>query len=45
MASREGLPVRDIFGPVDLVSVSKPVYGRIRRRPVLGGLNQYEPAA
>jgi hypothetical protein len=26
--------------------VPKPVYGTIRRRPVLGGLiNQYEPAA
>jgi putative transposase len=25
--------------------VPKPVYGRIRRRPILGGLIQYEPAA
>ena len=26
--------------------VPRPIYGRIRRRPVLGGLiNEYEPAA
>ena len=32
--------------PLPQTPVPEPVHGRIRRRPILGGLiNQYEPAA
>jgi len=37
---------RQLRPPRPQAPVSKPIYGRIRRRPVLGGLiNEYEPAA